>query len=92
MHRIYLTRQPSEHFTLPTTAFPSSEDPSIAEALVQEQESESPYGLLALSSLPSDIGARDSKHTPGVLGEAEVLYGSASRTGRVAREPSLEQL
>lgn len=87
MHRIFLTRQPSEHFTLPTTAFPSSEDLSIAKALAQEQDSEHPYGLLALSSLPSDIGARDSQHSPGILGEAEVLYGSAGRTGMIAREP-----
>lgn len=86
MHRLYLTRQPSEHFTLPTTAFPSPEDPSVAEALAQEQKSESPYGLVALSSLSSDVGARESKYSPGLLGEAEVLYESASRTGRVARE------
>ncbi|KAG8701236.1 hypothetical protein FRC09_005484, partial [Ceratobasidium sp. 395] len=86
MHRLYLTRQPSSEFKLPTATFPSISDPSVAETLAREEGNESPFKLLALSSLPPGSETTGSQHTPGILGESEMLYGSAGRTGRVARE------
>ncbi|KAG8748150.1 hypothetical protein FRC10_008883 [Ceratobasidium sp. 414] len=86
MHRLYLTRQPSSDFKLPTAAFPPASDPSAAEALTREDETESPFKLLALSSLPSSAEAVGFQYSPGILGDSEMLYGSAGRTARVARE------
>ncbi|QRV89506.1 ribonuclease III [Ceratobasidium sp. AG-Ba] len=81
MHRLYLTRQPSSEFKLPSAAFPSIRDPSVADALAREQERDAPFKLLALSSL----GGGESPHTPGLLGDSEMQYGSAGRSGRLAR-------
>ncbi|KAG9127537.1 hypothetical protein FRC07_012553 [Ceratobasidium sp. 392] len=86
MHRLYLTRQPSSDFKLPTAAFPSTGDPSVVEALAREEEAESPFKLLALSSLPARAESAESQHTPGILGDSEMQYGSAGRSGRLARE------
>ncbi|KAG9088562.1 hypothetical protein FRC06_001973 [Ceratobasidium sp. 370] len=85
MHRLYLTRQPSSDFKLPTAAFPPTSDPSVAETLAREDENESPFKLLALSSLSSGPEMVGPEHSPGILGDSEMLYGSAGRTGRLAR-------
>lgn len=84
MHRLYLTQQPSSEFKLPSAAFPSVRDPSIADVLAREEDRDVPFKLLALSS----VEAGESVHEPGLLGDSEAQYGSATRSGRIARGTS----
>lgn len=66
LNRVYLTQQPSHLYTLPTTTFPST---------FKAGTRASP-----LNPLSSTTGTGASYRAPE-LGESEVLYASAGRSG-----------
>ena len=67
LHRLYLTRTPSDLLQLPSSTF-------------------DPQGNIYKPGPVAD-------YTPGVLGEAEVLYASSGRSGIIApKRPSIEEL
>lgn len=67
LHRLYLTRTPSDLLQLPSSTF-------------------DPQGNIYKSGPVVD-------YSPGVLGEAEILYASSGRSGIIApKRPSIEEL
>lgn len=67
LHRLYLTRTPSDLLQLPSSTF-------------------DPQGNIYKAGPVAD-------YTPGVLGEAEILYASSGRSGITApKRPSIEEL